>query len=493
MCSFTFLRIRNQVSKKEIVFSNFYSRFRGPDVTNIRRETAPDGWNLVFLHNLLDISGHSTSQPVEEGTIGKRLFALFNGEIYNYKDFTNAKSDTSCILPLYASKGQSMGQDIDGEFSILIYDESENTATILTDPFLTKPLYIAKGSIDGDFGVSTCLSSLARLGFDDVHLASPNSSYTVSFSSTTIQIEHRFPVFLFNINQHQSTYKFWQDAFVKAVQKRASHGAFKPTVFLSSGYDSGGICGILNYLNTPYNTFSIIAGESKEVLSKRIVINSANCHHPYLYNGISAWHRKILQADIKANVENFKYWHEDSPGLITALHDDHGAVGANFLASKARAKKCFVVLSGSGADEILSDYGFNGEKIYHHSQFGGLFPTNLEGFFPWNKFYGDTQRSYLFKDEYILGRHGLEGRYPFLDRQVVQEFLALTPDLKNRIYKAPLDNLLGHLSYPFEPGIKRGFCPNQSDSRNNHILSMGAKKIWPFVRRFGQFFRGHTK
>ena len=38
------------------------------------------------------------------------------------------------------------------------------------------------------------------------------------------------------------------------------------------------------------------------------------------------------------------------------------------------------------ADEIISDYGFNGKKIYSHSEFGGKFPKNLKTIFPWKKF-----------------------------------------------------------------------------------------------------------
>jgi len=39
-------------------------------------------------------------------------------------------------------------------------------------------------------------------------------------------------------------------------------------------------------------------------------------------------------------------------------------------------------LSGMGADELFSDYGFAGQKIFAHSNFGGLFPDDLTGFFP---------------------------------------------------------------------------------------------------------------
>ena len=31
---------------------------------------------------------------------------------------------------------------------------------------------------------------------------------------------------------------------------------------------------------------------------------------------------------------------------------------------------------GSGADETMTDYGFNGKRIYSHSQFGGYWPDD---------------------------------------------------------------------------------------------------------------------
>jgi asparagine synthetase B (glutamine-hydrolysing) len=39
-------------------------------------------------------------------------------------------------------------------------------------------------------------------------------------------------------------------------------------------------------------------------------------------------------------------------------------------------------LSGVGADEIISDYGFGGRKFAPHSNFGGLFPADLRTIFP---------------------------------------------------------------------------------------------------------------
>jgi len=51
----------------------------------------------------------------------------------------------------------------------------------------------------------------------------------------------------------------------------------------------------------------------------------------------------------------------------------------------------------------------------------------------------------------------VEGRYPFLDVHVVQEFLSLTQELKNSIYKAPIHSYLVKNDYPTEFGVKIGF------------------------------------
>lgn len=88
------------------------------------------------------------------------------------------------------------------------------------------------------------------------------------------------------------------------------------------------------------------------------------------------------------------------------------------------------------------------------TQLKGVFPEKLE---VWRNFYGNYQRAYLTKEEYVAGAFGIETRYPFLDRDVVQEFLWLTPELKNRNYKAPLYEYLARNDYPFDVGKKTGF------------------------------------
>lgn len=58
------------------------------------------------------------------------------------------------------------------------------------------------------------------------------------------------------------------------------------------------------------------------------------------------------------------------------------------------------------------------------------------------------------------GSFGLETRYPFLDVALVQEYLNLKPELKNKFYKSPITNYLMKYKYPFiNDDTKVGFSP----------------------------------
>ena len=170
-----------------------------------------------------------------------------------------------------------------------------------------------------------------------------------------------------------------------------------------------------------------------------------------------------LQERAKSYLNQYKY---RMTGQIVT--HDNGAIGVSHICSIAKPLDKIIYLSGSGADEIISDYGFNGVKHYGHSTIGGRFPHDLKDVFPWKNFFGNTQRAYLMKEETVTGTWGIEGRYPFLDKQVVQEFLWLTPDLKNKNYKSPIYNYLTIYQYPFENGIKVGFNCGFSGQNMNH-------------------------
>ena len=87
---------------------------------------------------------------------------------------------------------------------------------------------------------------------------------------------------------------------------------------------------------------------------------------------------------------------------------------------------------------------------------------NTGSFFPWCNFFEGSQRSYLMKEELTAGTHGVEGRYPFLDPAVVQEFLWLRHDLKNAEYKKPVADFLRAAAFPTAWDAKVGFSANHN-------------------------------
>ena len=134
---------------------------------------------------------------------------------------------------------------------------------------------------------------------------------------------------------------------------------------------------------------------------------------------------------------------------MISYKNDKASIGLSEICKKAKKDNYKIMLSGQGPDEIYSDYGVNGEKYNSNSTFGGIFPKNLSEIFPWPNFFKNTMELYLMKEEMVAGSYGIETRYPFLDKDLIQEFLWLSSDLKNSNYKAPITKFLEKNKYPF--------------------------------------------
>ena len=62
----------------------------------------------------------------------------------------------------------------------------------------------------------------------------------------------------------------------------------------------------------------------------------------------------------------------------------------------------------------------------------------------------------------ISGLFGIEGRYPYLDKDLIQAFINLKTTIKNQRYKNCLASFLVENNYPFEEEVKDGFYPKKS-------------------------------
>lgn len=434
MCSFLF----TNKTIDNIDEVNRFMKLRGPDGTNVIKINGH-----TFIHNILSITGDYAQQPFVDGNI----VCVYNGQIYNYDEFGNYKSDGECLIPLYKKYGKDFILKLDGEFAIVLVDYNINQLIISTDVFATKPLWFYVGD---DVSVASYQSAI---GEDAIKL---EANTTQVYDLSTKQLLNQNIVYEFNLTQYKTTFDDWIIAFEKSIHKRTKNLREDVFIGLSSGYDSGAISCELNRQNVPYKAYCIVATEDHQTLNQRFNLFNSNTTGKYLRDA----GKKYLDY-INQNVEEFKYRiyssSSDYNEFDKRLHDDRGSGGLSMIFHFAKKEGKKINLSGSGADEIFSDYGFGGVKKFAHSNFGGLYPENLSSIFPWASFYGSSMVSYLAKEEYIAGAYGIETRYPYLDKDVVQEFLWLHHTLKNSNYKSVLHEYFTKYNYPVKLDTKNGF------------------------------------
>lgn len=428
MCSFLFTN-KNGFNIDHI---NSLLKSRGPDLTNYEQI---DGF--FYLHNLLSITGKLTKQPLR--LFNEDVILLYNGEIYNYKDFGDFSSDGYSILELYKSKGIEAFKELDGEFAIVLHDKKINKIFISTDTFGTKPLYYSNSN--GDIGISSYQDPLEKLGFINIQRANPNTTIVIDDRSFTII--NSTQNYTFDINQYKNSYDDWEIAFYESINKRTNELSHRILVPLSSGYDSGLICSVLNDIKIDYVSYSIIGKENRDILLSRLEINK-NIDKEIAQNINESDIQNIKQL-FQHNVHKFFYGPNFNEIMYNGF-DDPGAIGLYYILSNSKSKyNTKIVLSGHGSDEMMTNipnYGFKTNTPHP-------FPEILDNVFPWGNFYFGSQWSYLMKEECIAGSLGIETRYPFLDKKLVQEFLNLKSELKNKFYKAPIKHIFEKLKYPF--------------------------------------------
>eukprot|EP00928_Gymnodinium_smaydae_P042633 TRINITY_DN28682_c0_g1_i1.p1 TRINITY_DN28682_c0_g1~~TRINITY_DN28682_c0_g1_i1.p1 ORF type:complete len:899 (+),score=79.36 TRINITY_DN28682_c0_g1_i1:79-2775(+) len=468
MCSFL---LANWLLESYL-YLNRYMQRRGPDSTRVRTFGQ---W--YFLHNLLSISGmpgFGSEQPYMLESRG--LAGLYNGEIYNHamlppyegSQVPYGASDGEVLLPSFLKHGTNFVRMLDGEFALGVVDALNGLVVLAVDIFGTKPLWYGVSSRKPLFAAASYKSVLVSLGVyepGEIRAVPPNTALVFSIhSDKPAELLRQFHVVEFDMRQFKSHTFDWESAFTRAVRKRSEQSRHAFWIGLGSGYDSGAVhCALknmeptLHLLELGYAAWCMHAQEKLDVLRARLQHDSKSSipHSSYI---VLLGRHEYKQH--KTLLDEFA-----EPVNGSSVSEDPAAVGLSYLCQEARDRNQLVHLSGTGADETISDYGHLGpeadhglgdsEKRNRHSE---PFPDDLLNVFPWRNFYLGTMRRFITKEEVVLGAHGIEARYPFLDREVIQEYLWLSVDAKNRIYKAPIHSYLQKYSYAFDQGKKLGFA-----------------------------------
>lgn len=485
---------------KKLASANWFNKRRGPDATNL---VVQHGW--TFLHNLLSMTGAVTLQPFMN-TDGS-VVAIFNGEVYNYRDLALEltgsadafASDGYSILPAYARWGPRFVKRFEGEFALVIVDFNKQHAVVSPDVFGTKPLWYAtwqagsernEHTIETRFMVASYESVLVGMGVphDRRRLATPNRAIIIPFDGLSERKSFRrtraneresnyrqpqivsqflppgargFPLKVWDFRQFKTYTSDWEAAFLRSVQRRTSRLKHRVFIGLSSGYDSGAIDLALQVLQVPHLAISLKGKENTTVLEGR----RARLGDSWISVDVTD---KVFATQydwLRNNIETYRSVHYSGSSdprhrnQYLSVTNERPAIGFSLIIARARPLSGLVYLSGQGSDEIISDYSFGpGNCIMTTScSFNGTFPANLSEIYPWRNFYGGLNRANLMREELTAGAHGVEGRYPFLDPGVVQEYLWLHQNVKNSEYKRPVADFLRKHNYPNAFNWKSGF------------------------------------
>jgi asparagine synthase (glutamine-hydrolysing) len=119
---------------------------RGPDDKGLFIEN-----NIGFGHRRLSILDVSTAGHQPFLSDDDRYVLVYNGEIYNFKDFypelksngfdIRTNSDTEVLLKLFQLHGLKMLNRLNGMFAFAIWDKIEKKLTVVRDRMGVKPLY----------------------------------------------------------------------------------------------------------------------------------------------------------------------------------------------------------------------------------------------------------------------------------------------------------------------------------------------------------------
>jgi len=421
----------------ETVKNNLH--FRGPD-----GKKSVTGENWFAYHSWLKITGDSM-QPMQ----WRDGFFLYNGEIYNHWDlYSSNYSDSQYFQNELNKKGISCLSEIDGEFAMIIFDEKNHELILVTDPFSTKPLYLS--IYDQKIGVSSYDYILSDLGFQNIIRCKSNSMIRINIDN--LKLDETFPLREFDfVNSHKDHF----DAFSNAILKRAKNTQRNLYLPLSSGHDSGLIAAELMKQKINFHIYGFEHLEVKEVFQERF-----NLLEKYgaIFDILELSPSKALEIQRRLIKEIPKYdFVEDAK--MEDLYEKNdirkisGFISSAYMAMLASKKGQVISLSGQGADEIISDY-YNVHTNSRRSYFKGDWSRAKS---PWPNFYSGWNRAFLDASERIVGHFGIENRYPFLDFNVVQEFLYLSPSAKGRSYKAPITEMLKKLGFPYHDK-KMGFA-----------------------------------
>jgi asparagine synthase (glutamine-hydrolysing) len=340
---------------------------RGPDEQGFAKaENFSFGMCRLSVIDVQD--GH---QPVYSED--KSVTAVYNGEIYNFKQLRKeledkkykfrSNADSEIIIPLYLEYGLDFPKKLQGMFAIAIYDNKRKRAILIRDRLGKKPLWYSIK--DGQLKFSSEIKGLLALGV----ARSPNLKvlseylqfgYVNAPRSAFLEIENLSPGTILEFSQQRVYFqKYWDLNLIEERQmeyEEAKHEVHsllinsvesrliseRPLgVFLSGGIDSSLVTAIMSRITKqPVHSFSIGFKESKfdeSNFARAMAREIGTIHHEDIVSP---------SPDLLLN--------ELGRALDQPFADS--SIIPSYLLAQFASKEVVVTLGGDGGDEVFGGY-----------------------------------------------------------------------------------------------------------------------------------------
>jgi asparagine synthase (glutamine-hydrolysing) len=379
----------------------------------------PDGWGDRVVGaswlghvrlSIVDLGGGGQPLATPDGT----LHLVGNGEIYNHDELRErlgterftTDSDNEVALQLVAQHGPEGLAELWGMFALVAAGE-DGTFVAARDAVGIKPLYWARRD-----GVTLFASEMVAFDEDwreDVelfppgHLWTPDGGLERFAHAVPDVVAPRFPE---PVTAHESTppelHAAVRDTLRRAVHRRMMADV-RIGVFLSGGLDSSIVAALaaVEARERGYvlPTFAVGTPGSDDLEAARgVAAYLGTEHHERVVSTEEM--RATLPAAVRS-IESF------DPSLVRSAVP-------NLLLSELAAQTVKVVLTGEGADELFAGYDYVATLRTDQELHDELVRTveNLHGL--------NLQRC-----DRVTMAHGLEGRVPFLDLDMIELALAI--------------------------------------------------------------------
>lgn len=377
---------------------------RGPDATGI---IDLKGEGTLGHRRLAIIDPEGGDQPIDNEDRSTTI--LTNGEIYNFsrlrKDLESrhrfrTESDSESALHLFEELGPAMVRKLDGMFAIAVaYGKN---LFLARDPLGVKPLYYAIDDTDDSRPVFFFSSEIKALTGLEVPVRDvpPGTCYD---SQRGFMPYYRLREYQPRERPARVLLTVLRETIESAIEKRLMSDV-PVGVFLSGGLDSSIVAAIAARHLRPLHTFAVGTEGSSDLEAARIVARHVGSEH----------HEHILDpGEIGRDLRTLLYHLEsfDQDLVRSAI--------PCFYCSRLASHHVKVVLTGEGADELFAGY-----EYYRGIERPDLLHAELR------RSVGALHNINLQRVDRMTMAHGVEGRVPFLDLDLVHLAQTIPAELK---------------------------------------------------------------